>query len=664
MPPLPFRRLFACALVVTALASTVPAAGAQSEEEPTITFFGGGWGHGVGMSQYGALGRAEAGQPYQEILGAYYAGTTLGSVDGFGSFGPGTDDVDVLIDVRSGVAVSTPFLDGAEQAGWEVTLLADGTDTGITSTEPVTASRVDGEWRATILTGTPDEADLCEGLCGDILGFRAAEGTHVVLEEFENGPNIGNTAGGLTGHYKFGTITLHPAALTGHCGGGASFCVIHADLDLQEYTAGISEIPSSWPVAAQRAQAVAARSYAASAIIRRAGNGKPYDLFDSVDDQYYGGHGRIVNDACGNWCDAVDDTDDEVVVHGGTIAETFYSSSNGGASAEPPDVWAGGSTRPYLVSIPDPFDHIEANPNRAREYTYTVEQVSRWLNEYEDPVTENGDQLHVGTVRSIEIDAPPSGRVSFAAVTIVGTLKTAMVEDRKAGGSTIEGPYGFRFYAALRDGCLADPTCDDPLSSTNFDIVSVLTFLDVEFDDYFYLPVLWLTTENLTTGVAPDEFGSEQSNTRGQLATFIWRFAGEPEPDALSDFVDVVPGSFYEVAVAWMAEQGITTGVSDTEFDPDGTVTRAQAAAFLWRFAGSPASTAEISFTDVEDGRYYTEAVRWMVEHEITTGTSPTTFSPDDVLTRAQIATFLWRLAGTPEAFAEGIELPPAMRVS
>ena len=113
-----------------------------------------------------------------------------------------------------------------------------------------------------------------------------------------------------------------------------------------------------------------------------------------------------------------------------------------------------------------------------------------------------------------------------------------------------------------------------------------------------------------------------------------------------------------------MAFAGITTGTSEAAFSPDAIVTRGEAATFLWRLAGQPPSDQAHDFIDVADGKFYTAAVRWMVEHGITTGTSPTTFEPDKVLSRGEIATFLWRLAGKPEAFAAGVELPAAMRVS
>ena len=114
-------------------------------------------------------------------------------------------------------------------------------------------------------------------------------------------------------------------------------------------------------------------------------------------------------------------------------------------------------------------------------------------------------------------------------------------------------------------------------------------------------------------------------------------------------FTDVPPGQFYSVAVAWLSEEEITTGTTPTTFSPDDSVTRAQMATFLWRYSGSPEpASLDTPFTDVPPGQFYSKAVAWLVEEEITTGTSPTTFSPDDPVTRGQMATFLWRLAGEP----------------
>ena len=103
-------------------------------------------------------------------------------------------------------------------------------------------------------------------------------------------------------------------------------------------------------------------------------------------------------------------------------------------------------------------------------------------------------------------------------------------------------------------------------------------------------------------------------------------------------------GLYYYEPVKWAFEAGITTGTSPTTYSPDDSVSRAQMAVFLWRLAGEPGATQPHGFSDVPAGSYYAEAVAWLSEAELTTGTSPTTFSPDDAVTRAQMAAFLLRL--------------------
>ena len=96
----------------------------------------------------------------------------------------------------------------------------------------------------------------------------------------------------------------------------------------------------------------------------------------------------------------------------------------------------------------------------------------------------------------------------------------------------------------------------------------------------------------------------------------------------------------------WAVGNGVTTGTDATHFEPNGTCTRAQAVTFLWRAAGQPEpKTTARPFNDVSPGMYYEKAVLWAVEEGITNGTSTTTFSPDDNCTRAQIVTFLYRAA-------------------
>lgn len=126
------------------------------------------------------------------------------------------------------------------------------------------------------------------------------------------------------------------------------------------------------------------------------------------------------------------------------------------------------------------------------------------------------------------------------------------------------------------------------------------------------------------------------------------------EPEALP-FVDVPTDAYYYDAVAWAVENGVTGGTSATIFSPNNACTRAQMVTFLWRAAGSPETeTAVNPFTDVSSSAYYYDAVLWAAEQGITSGTSATTFSPDATVTRSQTVTFLWRNAGSPMVSGNG----------
>ena len=122
----------------------------------------------------------------------------------------------------------------------------------------------------------------------------------------------------------------------------------------------------------------------------------------------------------------------------------------------------------------------------------------------------------------------------------------------------------------------------------------------------------------------------------------------EGEAPAIS-FTDVAEGEYYYDAVLWAVNKGITNGLTDTTFGPNASCTRAQMVTFLWRAAGSPEPTSTTTaFTDIDSNEYYYKAVLWAVEKGITTGTTETTFSPSATVTRAQTVTFLYRYAGTP----------------
>jgi stage II sporulation protein D len=300
------RRASALALLALPLVPGVAAArldrhGALAQQpalvSPTFAVTGRGWGHGVGMSQYGTLGFALRGVAYSRILAHYYRGTTLGLAP--------VRRVRVLVaDGRSTVTVrsSAPFrvLDGAGQT--------HELDAGPHGFGPGFSLKVEG-------------ADKAERLPGPLLFSPGAQ----PLE-------LGRAYRGQ----------LHVSVVSG------KLRAINV-VGLEQYLYGVvpSEVPSAWPAEALKAQAVAARSYALSHL-----QGGTFDLFSDVRSQVYLGipHEKPTTNA------AVDATAGEVVMHGGKVAKTFFFSTSGGRTMSAADAW--GEAVPYLVSVPDPYDTL------------------------------------------------------------------------------------------------------------------------------------------------------------------------------------------------------------------------------------------------------------------------------------------------------------------
>ena len=169
-------------------------------------------------------------------------------------------------------------------------------------------------------------------------------------------------------------------------------------------------------------------------------------------------------------------------------------------------------------------------------------------------------------------------------------------------------------------------------------------FKDVPANAYYYEAVKWAQEKGITGGIGNGLFGPNDPCTRAQIVTFLWRAAGSPAPkNTDTAFGDVKLGSFYEQAVAWAVENGITGGTGDGKFSPDATCTRAQSVTFLYRAAGSPAVSGSAEFGDVSTTAFYADAVAWAAKKGITTGIGGGLFGSDNNCTRAQIVTFLWR---------------------
>ena len=264
-------------------------------------------------------------------------------------------------------------------------------------------------------------------------------------------------------------------------------------------------------------------------------------------------------------------------------------------------------SRPYSGSSSDPTYSVTVDKTENGSVTVSPKSASK------------GDTVTV-TVK------PDSGYV----------LETLTVTDKNGNELTLkdkgDGKYTFTMPAGKVE---VKATFMEDNSMLNF-------FYDVPNNAYFYEAVKWAVKNGITTGVGNDLFAPEQPCTRAQIVTFLWRAAGSPEPKTASSFTDVPASAYYAKAVAWAVENGITNGMTATEFAPDATCTRGQSVTFLYRALKGTAS-GSANFTDVKSDAFYADAVNWAVASDVTNGTSNTTFSPNADCTRAEIVTFLYR---------------------
>lgn len=177
---------------------------------------------------------------------------------------------------------------------------------------------------------------------------------------------------------------------------------------------------------------------------------------------------------------------------------------------------------------------------------------------------------------------------------------------------------------------------------------SKLTFVDVPAGSYYYDAVYWAVEHDITNGTGGNKFSPDAVITRAQMVTFLWRAYGAPKVTCDNPFTDVDADAYYYDAVLWAVSNGVTKGTSATTFSPDLAVTRSQAVTFQWRASGAMMASGD-SFSDVPEDVWYTDAVTWAAVNGITKGTSATTFSPDMVVSRAQVVTFLYRELGMKE---------------
>ena len=262
-------------------------------------------------------------------------------------------------------------------------------------------------------------------------------------------------------------------------------------------------------------------------------------------------------------------------------------------------------SRPYSGSSSDPAYSVTVDKTENGSVTVSPKSASK------------GDTVTV-TVK------PDSGYV----------LETLTVTDKNGNELTLKDKGDGKYSFVMPDGKVS--------VEAEFVKTAATSFADVPANAYFADAVKWAVDKGITNGLTDTMFGPYASCTRAQIVTFLWRAAGSPEPKTASSFTDVPANAYYAKAVAWAVENGITNGMTATEFAPDATCTRGQSVTFLYRaLKGSAGATS--SFVDVPTNAFYADAVGWAVSGKVTDGTSNTTFSPNADCTRAEIVTFLYR---------------------
>ena len=266
---------------------------------------------------------------------------------------------------------------------------------------------------------------------------------------------------------------------------------------------------------------------------------------------------------------------------------------------------------------------VPVTPTEPSTYTIKVEKTDN------GDVTVSHKSASKGTTVTLTVE-PDKGY----------TLETLTVTDKNGDEIRVKEKNGKYTFTMPASKVYVEATFMEDNSMLNF-------FVDVFPGDYYYDAVLWAAKNGITGGVDAAHFAPNVTCTRAQVVTFLWRAAGSPAPkSSMMPFTDVPAGSYYEQAVLWAVENGITDGTSATTFSPDAVCSRGQIVTFLWRSQKSPASDSVNPFADVAADAYYNSAVLWAAENGITGGTTATTFSPNNDCTRAQIVTFLYRCLG------------------
>ncbi len=573
--------------VALALLAPTGAVGAA----PDISFSGSGWGHGVGLSQYGAKAMGADGATWQEIVNRYFTGVSIGppSTVAVGTFLASDSDP-----LWVGLLQDSSVVTFSIEAG-TARLCFDGAAGCIATAE------VGESWRY-----GPDGTGGCVFMLQGTGGGWSVEATSTDCAASVN-PVSASAVIALpfkARSYRDGTIRFRKAPT-----GSQVHTVL--EIGIEAYLRGLAPVPDDWAADTLRAQAVVSRSNALWNALNR-GAEPTFDLerrqechcnlYDRSPDQIFQGHTGESRHP--NWVSAVEATAQQVMGWQGSVALGEFSSSSGGWTETFRDAF-GETGHPYLVSVDDSaaFSDSASNPH------------ATW--------------------------GAGVGQATMSSVFGFSWVNNVVVASRNTSGSAstlrISGIRDGRPIADLVSAVEVRSMLG--LRSTTFDVTVTPRFFDVQPDHQFAGEVLGLSEMGITFGCAPGTFCPQDPVTRGEMAAFLVR--GLDLPPAAGDTFGDDNGSNFEADIEALVAAGITTGCTPSDFCPDRSVTRAEMAAFIVRGFAISASSGD-TFGD-DDGSFFEPDIEALVGAGITDGCSGSGFCPDRAVVRGEMAAFLVR---------------------
>ncbi|HVM15537.1 MAG TPA: SpoIID/LytB domain-containing protein [Egibacteraceae bacterium] len=568
---------------------------------PALRLTGRGEGHGVGLSQWGAYSMAREGSDHETILRHYYTDVQVGShaaasgeirVNLFhGNPAVGDPGRVRLQSVGAGVAVA--LAPGAAPhsmpAGTEWTVAHDG--------------------GFVLLDGNGAEIDRGPGP----VAVNYPAGGPAALRLPQSARSGARHEGGLNrGHLE---ITA---------GGGVLRPVVALRMD--DYLVGVDEMPGGWPVEALKAQAVAARTFAAGRVAAGLRPECACHVSATIADQVYVGYGHEGAPGATGWRSAVTSTGGKVLSYDGALIEAVYSAAHAGSSEHAEDSWAfDAKTFPYLRSVADPWvNDLEV----AAEYRRSV-----WAHGVDHAVL--ADLVGLATVARVEVASRTPGGSPRELAVSGWDGNGQRVEDVRFRGQGI-GVAAAELFLTLR----ARDTHPPSQQIAEFGFVA---FPDVPGVSPHAYNIAAIAEQGIAAGDADGSFAPDDPVRRDQMATFMARALGL-EPVEEDHFADVPAASVHRPAINAVALAGIATGFGDGRFGPAATVTREQMATFLARAFGVPPPEGD-HFGDIA-GSVHRQAINAVAEEGIAAGCAPIHFCPGDPVTRGQMASFLARGVG------------------